>query len=437
MKTLFPVLLVAFLLSCGTVKQPLSENPVKATFPNIKIHENQGARLGPCEPSIVINPKNSNNIVAGSVLNHVYHSIDGGKTWTINDLTSPLGVYGDPCLMADNQGNTYYAHLANPEGKGRGSDSFINQIVIQKSTDEGKTWSSGVGIGKNEPKKQDKHWVALHPKTQQIYVTWTEFDVYGSAKPEHKSRIRFATSTDYADTFSDAITISDAEGDALDDDNTTEGAVPAVDYNGTIYVAWAANRHLYFDKSYDNGKTWGTDQIIAQQVQGWAQTIPGIGRCNGMPVTTVDNSNSAYRGTIYVNYTDQKPDGSDTDVYLIRSTDKGKTWSAPIRVNQDQTQTHQFFTWMSIDPITGYVYIIYYDRSHYSDHQTDVCLAVSKNGGERFEQFTISEHPFTPTEEVFFGDYNHIAAYNGSVRPIWTRYDQKKLSIWTALVQFD
>ena len=42
---------------------------------------------------------------------------------------------------------------------------------------------------------------------------------------------------------------------------------------------------------------------------------------------------------------------------------------------------------------------------------------------------------FTPPgNEVFFGDYNGISAANGIIRPIWTSYADKKLSVWTAII---
>lgn len=406
-----------------------------SNYQNIKIAEGSAYTTGPCEPAIAINPKNPKNIVAGSVLDNYHFSTDGGLTWRTKKLTSKFGVYGDPCIVTDPDGTFYYLHLANPEGRAYASKSFLNQIVLHASNDGGKTWDNGVGIGKNEPKQQDKEWAITDPKTGLIYVTWTEFDKYGSSRKEHKSRIRFASSSDKGKSFSKAITISEFEGDAVDDDQTTEGAVPAVDLDGNLYVAWAYDNHIYFDTSSDQGQTWmAKDKIIASQIEGWTHDIPRIGRSNGMPVTVVDLSNSIYKNTIYVNFTDQRNGKDNTDVFLIKSSDQGETWSKPLRVNHDTTKTHQFFSWMSVDPITGYIYIVYYDRSRYKDSKTDVALAMSKDGGMSFTNEIISNKPFVPTTDVFFGDYNNIAAYDGIVRPIWTRYENEKLSIWTALI---
>ncbi len=106
-----------------------------------------------------------------------------------------------------------------------------------------------------------------------------------------------------------------------------------------------------------------------------------------------------------------------------------------MKVNNDNTATHQFFPWMDVDPVTGAIYIIYYDRSPYTNTLTDVVLATSIDGGRTFTNETISASPFhTPGAFVFFGDYNNICAYNGKIRPIWTRYENRKLSIWTAII---
>ena len=64
-------------------------------------------------------------------------------------------------------------------------------------------------------------------------------------------------------------------------------------------------------------------------------------------------------------------------------------------------------------------------------------LSYSKDGGTSFTSKTISESPFIPMNDVFFGDYNNISAFDGIVRPIWTRYENNKLSIWTALINMD
>ncbi|MEL6863120.1 MAG: sialidase family protein [Bacteroidota bacterium] len=421
------ILSISILLFC------LSCSPPK----NILIYENKLDSYGPCEPSIIINPKNPDNIIAGSVLNFYHYSFDGGKTWTTEQLQSPLGVYGDPCVAADADGNVYYLHLGDPEGTGWESKRMLESIVIQRSADGGKTWNEGSAIGTNPPKQQDKEWIAINPANQHLYVSWTQFDRYGDRDPNCKTHILFSQSTDLGENWTKPIILSQFPGNCIDDDNTVEGAVPAVGPNGEIYVAWGYEEKLFFDKSTDGGINWlQEDLIVAQQPGGWDMDIPGLGRSNGMPVTAVDLSDGPHRGTIYVNWADLRNGPDNCDIFLAYSTDDGQNWSAPIKVNQDESNRHQFLPWMSVDPSTGYIYIVYYDRSRHDDLQTDVVVAVSKDGGRHFKNSRISQESFVPPgKDVFFGDYNNISAYNGRVRPIWTVYKNGYLSIWTALIQ--
>ncbi len=431
--------LAIFMQSCSSKKNHvLNKQKVfqSGTYQNVKIFTSDGKKYGPCEPSIHINPANPRNIVAGSVIDFFHVSNDGGQTWETKSLTSSLGIWGDPCIIADNEGNFYYLHLSDPEGKNWRSKKILDRIVIQRSEDGGKTWNDGSGIGENPPKQQDKEWAVAHPKTGQLYVTWTEFDRYNSSDPRDKSRILFSSSSDKGETWTVPVAINEFDGNAKDDDRTVEGAVPAVANDGSVYVAWSYDEKIYFDRSTDNGKTWlSNDIVVSSQPGGWTFDIPGLDRSNGMPVTCVDNSSGTHSGTIYVNWADQRNGTDNTDIFIARSTDGGNSWSQPLKVNSDTTRTHQFLTWMSVDPKTGYIYIVYYDRSKYADNQTDVVLAVSYDGGKSFVSKTISEKPFVPISNVFFGDYNNINAYDGTVRPIWTRYEEGKLSVWTALIE--
>lgn len=400
-----------------------------AQYQNIKIGNYTSAN----EPSICINPKNPMQIMAGSNLNYWYYSTNGGLTWTANTLVSPeYGVWGDPVIVADTAGDFYYFHLSNPQ-----VGNWIDRIVCQKYNKQTGTWSPGTFMGLNGTKAQDKHWAVVDKTTNVIYVTWTQFDSYGSTSPNCKSNIMFSKSIDAGETWSQAKQINQVSGDCIDSDNTTEGAVPAVGPNGEVYVSWAGPAGIVFDKSLDGGETWlNQDIFVTAQPGGWDISIPGIARCNGMPVTVCDLSNGPNRGTIYINYADQSNGINDTDIWLVKSTDGGNTWSLPKRVNDDPAGKHQFFTWMAVDQVTGYLYFVFYDRRNQTGNATDVFMAVSRNGGATFENFKVSESPFTPTATgAFFGDYNNIAAFNNKVRPIWTRRENNgSLSLYTAIV---
>lgn len=386
----------------------------------------------PSEPSIMLDPNNPHKMIAASNINNYYISSDTGRTWTSHLLSSPLGVWGDPVIDVDSEGNFYFFHLSNPA-----DGNWIDRIVCQKTSDHGATWTDGSYMGLNGTKAQDKHW-SIIDNNDNIYVTWTQFDDYGSNAPDDFSSIMFSKSTDGGDSWTDAIKINQVDGDCIDGDNTTEGAVPALGPNNELYVAWAGPAGLRFDKSLDLGETWLEDDILIDEMPtGWDYTIPGIYRCNGLPVTKCDVSGGEHHGTIYVNWTDQRNGEDDTDVWLAKSTDQGETWSSPIRINDDAPGKHQFLTWMDIDQTTGYLYFVFYDRRNHDNTATDVYLAVSKDGGASFSNIQISESPFVPSPGIFFGDYNNIVAHNGIVRPIWTRLNQGELSVWTHITNQD
>lgn len=403
-------------------------------YPNVKIGESAPMRRGICEPSISINKKDPANITAGAILNRVFYSNDSGKTWVGDTLKSTYGVWGDPVLISDYEGNQYYFHLSDPTGENWASEEILDRIVCQKSVDGGKTWNNGSYMGLDHPKDQDKQWVAVGPETNTLYCTWTQFDKYGSRDTADKSNILLSESSDFGETWSKAQRISQYQGNCLDGDSTTEGAVPTVGPDGQVYVAWAFNEKIYFDQINKNGEDLEEDIIVADQPGGWDIDVPGLMRANGMPVTVCDISSGPHRGTIYVNWVDNR-DGN-YDVWISKSMDQGKSWTEPKRINDDNSGRDQFFSWISCDPATGYLYTVFYDRRETKGLATDVYMAYSTDGGETWTNEKISEKSFTPNPQVFFGDYNHIDAYDGMVRPIWTRMEKGGgMSIWTALIK--
>lgn len=386
----------------------------------------------PNEPSIIMDPNNTNHLVAGANHNYYFSSIDGGASWTTNTLNSSYGVWGDPVIDVDTSGNFYFFHLSNPL-----TGSFIDRIVCQKSTDNGSSWSNGTYTGLNGNKIQDKQWSTVDRLNNNIYLTWTQFDSYHSSNPLDSSIILFSKSIDAGDTWTTPKRINKIAGNCLDDDNTMEGAMPTVGPNGEIYVVWAGPNGIVFNKSIDYGDNWLPQEILINTMPGgWTFDIPGLSRANGLPITKCDLSGGPNHGTIYVNWSDQRNGIGNTDIWLTKSTDGGLTWTTPSRVNNDNTDHQQFLTWMDIDQTNGNIFFVFYDRRAHSDNKTDVYLAISQDGGNTFQNKIVSETPFLPYETIFFGDYINITAHNNIVRPIWTRFDVN-LSIWTDITPLD
>ena len=420
---------VLFVVSRSMHAQPIL-NPVQQVSPdNLTDVE---------EVSVVINPLHPEIIAAGSNPGNFYYSTNHGQTWFGDGFTSAsYGDAGDPSLTADSKGNIYFAHLGYPP-----STYWLDRVVIQKSIDSGKTYSDGTFTGHIPPKQQDKETIVCDnsvssPYHDNLYMSWTEFDMYQSPFPQlDSSRILFSRSIDAGETWSDPIIVSDRQGDCADSSNTVEGATCATAPNGDIYITWSGHDGLVFDKSTDGGKTFGKDRIISSLTPGWDFPVAGLSRCNGLATTLCDISHSIHRGNVYVVFSDKRNGVKNTDVFLLRSRDGGSTWDPAVRVNNDTTQYEQFMPAATVDPVTGIIYCVFYDRRNTNGGTlTDMYLARSVDGGSTFANYRLTENPFAANPAIFFGDYIGIAALNANVYPIWMQVVQKTTALYTSRVR--
>ncbi len=414
------------------------------------------ARLA-SEVSIAINPTNLDNLVAGSLIRGYpaspapdvsYWSMDGGKTWETVPVPNPDNrTQGDDVVLFSRDGTCVHAFISFVGLWQEFPERAASGILLCRSKDGGKTWSEQVTVADHLNTKtpmEDKPWLVFDntpgsPHRGNLYCTWTRFDVYGSDDPQDTTQIMFARSRDGGETFDPVIRISDQGGDCVDDDDTVEGAVPCTGPDGTIYVVWAGPRGLEFDKSTDGGTTFGEDRAIMEMPGGWSSDVEGIGRHNGMPVTGVDHSLGPHRGSIYVNWIDERND--DKDVFLMHSRDGGDTWSDAIRVNDDADENgrDQFFTWMAVDPLDGSINIAFYDRRDTEEGtNTRLTLARSVDGGETFTNIPVNFPEFDcSNEKLFFGDYIGLDARQGRVAIAFMNYDERsRIGIDTAVFDF-
>jgi hypothetical protein len=173
-------------------------------------------------------------------------------------------------------------------------------------------------------------------------------------------------------------------------------------------------------------------------VSGWTIDIPGLGRSNGLPAAAVDLSDGPHRGTLYVNWIDER--NGDPDVFLLYSRDGGETWTGPVRVNDDPVGNGkaQFFTWMAVDPVDGAVNVVFHDRRGYDGTTTGLTMARSVDGGRTFVNHPVGQKPFETYPDVFFGDYNGISAYGGRVVAVYPHFTAPDaLAVSAVLFRFE
>jgi hypothetical protein len=393
----------------------------------------------PAEVSVAINPMNAAHAIAvmlqaggpgePRVSNWSYTSHDGGLTWKPVRAHNPGSrPQGDDAVVFSADGTAFHSYISFDGIRVERPERAFSGIFVRSSSD-GLTWNPPIAVVDHINSAipfEDKPWIgvdrgATSPHRGNVYVAWTRFDVYGSKDPAHRSRIMVSRSRDGGRTFSVPLEISDESGNAVDSDDTVEGVVPAAGPDGTVYVTWAGPKGLYFDKSADGGWTFGKDMVIGEMPAGWDQPVEGLERHNGMPVTAVDASSGPNRGTIYVNWIDQRH--GDPDVFVMSSKDDGRTWSGAVRVNNDPKGATQMFTWMAVDPVDGSINIVFHDRRGLRGTMTGVTLARSTDGGKTFANIPLSSGEAGAhvaafdccAKSAFFGDYNGIDAYGGRV----------------------
>jgi len=305
---------------------------IQAQNPNIQI----GGMYNewPNEPSICINPLNTNEIIIGANADNYYISVDGGLTWQHGTLSSSFGVNCDPVIISDFSGNFYYFHLV-PD---------LSRVVCQKKTGLQSGWSNGTFTADYGNSDIDKEWAAFDPVTGNLYACWTRFSSWGSPNPNDSTDIFMAGSTDGGATWGEQKLISNTGGNASAGFYSVHGSYITTGPNGEVYVVWWSPAGLMFDRSTDEGETWlDTDINISGFPVQWITSIPGIQTGVSFRVIDCDRSSGPFRGTLYVNWADKRNGGGNSDIWLAKSIDNGTTWSAPVRVNDDTYPRHQFF----------------------------------------------------------------------------------------------
>ena len=103
-------------------------------------------------------------------------------------------------------------------------------------------------------------------------------------------------------------------------------------------------------------------------------------RVNDFPSMSVDKTNGSFRGRIYVAVPVRQNGNGKAIIQVSFSNDQGANWSVPLTVSIANA-TQSFFPWISVDPVTGFIYVVYYAFDQTSGFSTNTYVATSNNGG--------------------------------------------------------
>jgi hypothetical protein len=133
---------------------------------------------------------------------------------------------------------------------------------------------------------------------------------------------------------------------------------------------------------------------------------------------------------VYVDET--SVESNDTDTMLRFSNDDGRTWSAPIRVNDDTSQNSQFLPRIAIDDSSGNIAVCWHDCRNSTDNRAVQVFCTSATPADETPQFLPSVAISDGSSVSYgygyeFGDYWGLEYLNGVAYPIWASTSDKIL----------
>jgi hypothetical protein len=350
------------------------------------------------------------------------YSSGNGVNWTKQALPrtwngTTFGIGFDPGVDFDKSNRLFYSYGVAPLSR-----NFPNAVVVASSTD-GINFTQGAPVTFNRNRNfDDKYYLAIDRSNNpafanRIYVSWDR-------NSGNNQTLLLAFSSNGGASWSTPVKVNDG---------TTAferviGAYPAVDQNSSVvYDSWHdyAKNIIFVDRSTNGGVSWGTDVAAATTHAGFGTDIGCVGGRSQGPAHALKVGPT---GALYLVYADQIGGGTTNkgfDILLVKSTDGGAHWSAPITLNDDTGASHQFHPTLSVesngaggDKIT----VSFYDRrddpanclSHvYSTQSTDGGVTWTANTRRTSAQSDFDGNPNGP------GDYSSSTPGLGFVFPFF------------------
>ncbi len=375
--------------------------------PNRPLNSDTGSLSAESSPSVVVSPVDPRVlVVAGRVdrpqLSAVVRlSRDAGQTWSDADLALPPGQARpfEPQLAFDGQG-TLYVLFSTLEGPG----IMSNGLWLETSANGGGTFSSPVRVA---DRYSYQARLVVDKASANVHVTWLQGDQRSSSKAgtglgPPPNPVIMASSRDGGATFPLRAQVSDPRR------RRVGAASPAIAPSGDLFVLYQdyggdvadfeglpggiyeGAFSLVVSRSTNGGATFSDTGVVESTVVGSERFLVFVPK---FPSLAIDPRS----GRLYVAWSDLR--NGDSDVFVRRSDDRGKTWSRPVRVDnaEDSPRQQQYLPKLAVAP-NGRVDVLFLDRDDRDDRDdplhTTAVLSSSFDKGGTWDAVTVSDQPF-------------------------------------------
>lgn len=352
--------------AAAEAKGPRLTRPVRATLADLAPARTYTA------PYLLIDPENESRVFAATAelrsrVCRLLRSDDRGQSWRIMDETpSPksypfcstsAGMLTQTPMAWGRDSRLYYA-ASGWDAQDGGPGGSVS-VVLGRSDNLGESWTSSVvrdARGKTGPQTESHNAVASLAVDAEsasddiVYVGWRASYPQAPPLPGGLRALRpplVAVSTDGGKTFGQPVDVSSFYKKTV---KGTDGAdLPigmgftapslALDDKGTLYVLYPGAAPAAFPptapapalpmllaKSTDRGKTFTFTEVGAP-----LKHNEGVQILKWSP----EGGDQGSLHMVYEDKPDQTERSADRDIYYRRSTDGGRTFHSPIKLNDD------------------------------------------------------------------------------------------------------
>jgi hypothetical protein len=430
-------------------------------FPNSEVEPS--VAVDPAQPSTIVGAfqqdrwsnGGAHGLVSGS-------SIDSGSSWFETEAAFSAcegGAYdraSDPWVSVGPDGRAYWVSLS------ASADEATSAILASTSSDGGQSWSAPATIiTETTPFHfNDKESVTADPHVAgTAYVVWdrSQFPSDSASLNGLAHSFAFRGAPYFSKTTDGGQTWSTPKQIGPNQNIFTIGNQIVVEPDGTLVDVFHFGKGSGFDapnasfigvlRSSDGGAHWGPPIVVSNNPvandvdpDNGVPMRTGADVGGGIPDIAVDPSS----GKLYVVWEDSRfSGGAHNDIALSTSTDDGRTWSTPVKVNQT-TKPVEAFTPMVDVMANGDVGVTYYDIRKNTPAPgllTDYFIVTSSDGGATWTESKITPTSFDDTlapnsRGYFLGDYQGLSNDGTSFRPyfVQTGSADNPTDVWTTTV---